>query len=113
MIPDTTGRIPSALPLHIPHGLLHHAAAMRAAVYELLGDSLPPLARLRIYHLDMLALVEYGAMLAIDLTIDIAYILPGHAVLHDPAAPPPITLDPETLRARIADLLAMHARKLN
>lgn len=89
--------------------LLGHAARMRHTIDTLLGQHVSPRARMLIYYQDMQALCEHGAMVAVDLTVDLAYLLPT-----DPRnIPGLVTLDADALAARTRDMIAMRSRMLN
>ncbi|MCB9135125.1 MAG: hypothetical protein H6636_06850 [Anaerolineales bacterium] len=97
------------LPLLFDLTLLEQASKMRQTIDALLGQHLTPRERLIAHYRDLEALAAHGAILAVDLTVDIAYILED-----DPRnVPGLVTLDPETLAARTRDMIAMRSRRLN
>lgn len=95
------------LPLPANPELLAYAHAMREVTDDLLGPTLTPRQRMLLHYRDMLDMASYGALIAIDLTVDLAFVVPSH-----PAAQG-ITLDDDALRARIRDMIAMRSAKLN
>lgn len=99
------------LPLPTPPALLFHADLMRDKLTRMFYSKLPGKRdQLRAYHANMLDLAQAGAILAVDLTVDIAYLTEDDPLL---ATPGLVLLDPEALAARIHDMLHMRARKLN
>lgn len=100
--------------LPLPHpatpDLLDHAARMRHTIDALLGQDFTPRTRMITYYQDMLALCEHGAMVAVDLTVDLAYLLPTDPRVTTPGL---VTLDPIALRARTRDMIQMRSRTLN
>ena len=97
------------LPLLVDPTLLEQATKMRQTIDALLGQHLTPRERLLAHYHDLEDIAAHGALLAVDLTIDIAFILED-----DPRnVPGLVTLDPDALAARTRDMIAMRSRQLN
>lgn len=97
------------LPLYGDRSLIEQAQKMRQTMDALLGQHLSPRNRLLVYYRDLEDIANHGGLIAIDLVIDIAYIVP-----EDPRnVPGLVTLDAEALRARTRDMIAMRSRSLN
>ncbi len=89
--------------------LLHHAALMQQLVTAQFFPEYNGLTKLRIYHDYMQELVDRGHLVAVDLTVDIAYLTPD-----DPAVwPGLVVMEITELRQRIHDILSIRGRILN
>lgn len=98
-----------ALPLLFDPTLLEQARKMRQTIDALLGQHLSPRTCMITHYHDLQALTARGHLIAVDLTVDIAYLIP-----EDPRNTPGlVTLDPDALAARTRDMIAMRSSKLN
>ena len=96
------------IPLSLDPSLLEQARKMRQTIDALLGRHLSPRTCMIAHYNDLQNLAARGTLIAIDLTVDIAYLTP-----EDPRLPGLVTLDPEALAARTRDMIAMRSRHLN
>lgn len=105
---------PTTLPLPVSDELLQHASRMRQSIENLLGKHIPTRMRLLLYYQHLEELVKHAAMVAIDLTVDIAFLVPDDPRVAGPQALPNLVmLDPEALAPRVWDMIGMRSRGLN
>lgn len=97
-----------AIPIIIDPTLLEQARKVRQSIDALLGQHLSPRTCMIIHYHDLQALTARGHLIAVDLTIDLAYLTP-----EDPRLPGLVTLDSDALAARTRDMIAMRSSRLN